>query len=187
LLRSMGGQVVPKAWRGALPITYRVGPGTAPVHLAVKSDWSLKTIYDVVAVMKGSVWPEQWVLRGNHRDGWVFGAADPLSGQVSLLEEAKAIGRLVGQGWRPKRTLVYLSWDGEEPGLLGSTEWVETHAAELRQKSVLYINSDNNGRGILSAGGSHDFEHFVNSVADDVTDPETGVPVSRRVRAKMAV
>src|SRR6185437_685044 len=142
LLRSMGGQVVPKAWRGALPITYRVGPGTAPVHLAVKSDWSLKTIYDVVAVMKGSVWPEQWVLRGNHRDGWVFGAADPLSGQVSLLEEAKAIGRLVGQGWRPRRTLVYLSWDGEEPGLLGSTEWVETHAAELRQKSVLYINSD---------------------------------------------
>jgi len=187
LLRSMGGQVVPKAWRGALPITYRVGPGTAPVHLAVKSDWSLKTIYDVVAVMKGSVWPEQWVLRGNHRDGWVFGAADPLSGQVSLLEEAKAIGRLVGQGWRPRRTLVYLSWDGEEPGLLGSTEWVETHAAELRQKSVLYINSDNNDRGILSAGGNHDFEHFVNSVADDVIDPETQVPVSRRVRAKMAV
>jgi N-acetylated-alpha-linked acidic dipeptidase len=187
LLKTLSGQVVPKEWRGALPITYRVGPGTARVHLAVKSDWGLKTIYDVVAVMKGSAWPDQWVMRGNHHDGWVFGAADPLSGQVSLLEEAKAIGRLVSQGWRPKRTIVYLSWDAEEPGLLGSTEWVETHEAELKQKAILYLNSDTNGRGFLFAGGNHDFQHFVNLVADDVADPETSVSIAKRLRAKMAV
>jgi len=187
LLTTMGGQVVPKEWRGALPITYRVGPSTAPVHLAVKSDWSLKTVYDVVAVMKGSAWPDQWVMRGNHHDGWVFGAADPLSGQVSLLEEAKAIGQLASHGWRPKRTIVYLSWDAEEPGLLGSTEWVETHAAELKQKAILYINSDTNARGFLRAGGSHDFEHFVNLVANGIADPETGVAIAERLRAKIEV
>jgi len=187
LLKTMSGQVVPKEWRGALPITYRVGPSTARVHLAVKSDWSLKTIYDVVAMMKGSAWPDQWVTRGNHRDGWVFGAADPLSGQVSLLEEAKAIGQLASHGWRPKRTIVYLSWDAEEPGLIGSTEWAEMHAAELKQKALLYINSDTNGRGFLFAGGNHDFQHFLNLVADDVSDPETGVSIAKRLRAKMEV
>jgi N-acetylated-alpha-linked acidic dipeptidase len=187
LLATMGGQIVPKEWRGALPITYRVGPSTAPVHLAVKSDWSLRTVYDVVAVMRGSVWPDQWVMRGNHHDAWVFGAADPLSGQVSLLEEAKAIGQLASRGWRPKRTIVYLSWDAEEPGLLGSTEWVETHAAELKQKAILYINSDTNARGFLRAGGSHDFEHFVNLVANGIADPETGAPIAERLRAKIEV
>jgi len=187
LLKTMGGQVVPKEWRGALPITYRVGPGTAPVHLAVKSDWSLKTVYDVVAMMKGSVWPDQWVMRGNHHDGWVFGAADPLSGQVALLEEAKAIGQLASHGWRPKRSIIYLSWDAEEPGLLGSTEWAEMHAAELKQKAALYVNSDSNGRGFLFAGGNHDFEHLVNLVAEDVTDPETGVSIAKRLRAKMEI
>jgi len=178
---------VPKEWRGALPITYRAGPSTANVHLAVKSDWSRKTIYDVVAVMKGSAQPDSWILRGNHRDGWVFGAADPLSGQVSMLAEAKAIGKLAKAGWRPKRTIVYLSWDAEEPGLMGSTEWVESHAAELKQKAALYINSDNNDRGFLSAGGNHDLEHFVNLVANDVIDPETNVSVASRLRAKMEV
>jgi N-acetylated-alpha-linked acidic dipeptidase len=187
LLKSMSGRVVPKEWRGALPITYRVGPSTGRVHLVVKSDWSLKTIYDVVAVMKGSTWPDQWVMRGNHHDGWVFGAADPLSGQVSLLEEAKSIGELVKHGWRPKRSIVYLSWDAEEPGLLGSTEWAETHAAELKQKTVLYVNSDTNGRGFLSAGGNHDFEHFVNLVADEIIDPETKTSIAKRLRAKMQV
>ena len=130
--------------------------------------------------MRGSVAPNQWVLRGNHRDGWVFGAADPLSGQVAMLEEAKAIGQLANHGWRPKRSIVYLSWDGEEPGLLGSTEWVEAHAAELQQKAVLDINSDNNDRGVLSAGGNHDWEHFVNLVAQDVIDPETNASVAQR-------
>ena len=147
-LEAIGGQTAPASWRGSLPITYRVGPGKTQVHLAVKSDWSLKTLYDVIAVMKGSTYPDQWVIRGNHHDGWVFGASDPLSGQVALLEEAKAIGELVARGWHPKRSIVYTSWDGEEPGLLGSTEWVETHEAELKKKAVIYINTDNNARGI---------------------------------------
>ena len=132
-----------------------------PVHLAVKSEWSLKTIYDVIATLKGSQYPDQWVIRGNHHDGWVFGASDPLSGQTALLAEAKAMGRLVKGGWKPKRTIVYTSWDAEEPMLLGSTEWAEDHADELKQKAVLYINSDGNGRGILDVGGSEDLEKFV--------------------------
>ena len=132
-----------------------------------------------IAMMKGSTWPDQWIMRGNHHDGWVFGATDPLSGQVALLEEAKAFGALAAQGWRPKRTLVYTSWDAEEPGLLGSTEWAETHGDELKQKAVLYINSDSNERGILNAGGSQDFTSLVNQDPAELTDPETGVPVAR--------
>ena len=186
-LATLDGRVVPRAWSGSLPLTYHVGGGGTPVHLAVKSDWSLKPLYDVVATLKGSTYPDEWILRGNHRDGWVFGADDPLSGQVALLAEAKAIGILVKQGWRPKRTLVYLSWDGEEPGLLGSTEWGETHAVELGKKALLYINTDDNARGFLTAGGSHSLQHFVNQVADDVTDPETQTSVAKRLRAKLQV
>jgi len=187
LLESLGGRVVPPAWRGTLPITYHVGPSEAVAHLAVKSDWSLKPIYDVIAKIKGSTYPDQWVVRGNHHDGWVFGASDPLSGQVALLAEAKAIGGLAKEGWRPKRTLVYASWDGEEPMLMGSTEWAETHAGELKKKALIYINSDANARGFLSAGGSQDFQHLVNQVAADVIDPETGVSIGQRLRAKMRI
>jgi N-acetylated-alpha-linked acidic dipeptidase len=187
LLKSMTGRVVPENWRGALPITYRVGPSDRKLHLAVKSDWSLKTLYDVVAVMKGGEYPDQWVLRGNHRDGWVYGASDPLSGQAALLAEAKSMGELAKTGWKPKRTIVYLSWDGEEPGLLGSTEWAEEHAAELKQKAIIYINSDGNGRGYFYAGGSHDLQHFVTQVANGVTDPETGVSIAERHRAATRV
>ncbi|MDE2183128.1 MAG: M28 family peptidase [Alphaproteobacteria bacterium] len=186
-LSALDGQVAPESWRGSLPITYRVGSGKVLVHLAVKSDWSLKPIYDVIAVMKGAAYPDQWIIRGNHHDGWVFGGSDPLSGQVALLAEAKAIGALVRQGWRPKRTIVYGSWDGEEPGLLGSTEWAETHADELKHKGVLYINSDNNARGFLEVGGSQDLEHFVDAVAAKLTDPETGVSVDLRRRAKLRI
>ena len=185
LLQSLEGPVTPPGWRGGLPITYRVGPGTAQAHLAVKSDWGMKTIYDVIAVMPGKVWPDQWVVRGNHHDGWVFGASDPLSGQVALLAEAKALGALKARGWRPKRTLVYTSWDGEEPMLLGSTEWAETHGDELQKKAVVYINTDGNDRGFLNASGSHDFQHLVTEVAADVTDPETGVSVDQRRRARL--
>ncbi|HEY1637522.1 MAG TPA: M28 family peptidase, partial [Rhizomicrobium sp.] len=187
LLASLQGRVVPESWRGRLPITYRVGPGNAEVHLAVKSDWSLKPIYDVVGIMKGSAYPDQWVVRGNHHDGWVYGGTDPLSGQIALLEEARAIGDLAHHGWRPKRTIIYTSWDGEEPGLLGSTEWAETHAADLKRKAVLYINTDSNARGVLEAAGNHDFEHFINQVADDVTDPETHVSIGQRHRAKVRI
>jgi N-acetylated-alpha-linked acidic dipeptidase len=183
-LAALDGRVVPAAWRGGLAMTYHVG-GTesAKAHLVVKSDWSMKTLYNVVAVMKGSQLPDQWVLRGNHHDGWVFGASDPLSGHVAMMAEAKAIGGLVRSGWRPKRTLVYLSWDGEEPMLLGSTEWAETHAAELKKKGLVYINTDSNARGFLSVEGSHSLESYAARVANDVVDPQTGVSVDARRRA----
>jgi N-acetylated-alpha-linked acidic dipeptidase len=186
-LAALDGRVVPAPWRGSLPITYHVGGGAARVHLMVKSEWGLKTIYNVVAMMKGSTYPDQWILRGNHHDGWVFGAGDPISGHIALMGEAKALGALVREGWRPKRTLVYLSWDAEEPMLIGSTEWAETHEAELKQKVLLYINSDGNGRGFLNVGGSHSLQHLVNAVAGDVVDPETSVPVAARLRARLQV
>lgn len=186
LLSALGGPVAPSAWHGALPFTYHIGgDGAVKVHLAVKSEWTQKPIYDVIAMLKGSVYPDQWVVRGNHHDGWVFGASDPLSGNVAMLSEAKALGALYQNGWRPARTIVYGSWDGEEPMLLGSTEWAETHAAELKAKAVIYINTDGNGRGFLNAEGSHDWQHLVNQVADDVTDPQTGVSVGERARAKI--
>ncbi len=187
ILQSLGGPVAPANWRGSLPITYHVGPGKADAHLAVKSDWGTKTIYDVIATLKGSTWPDQWVVRGNHHDGWVFGASDPLSGQVAVMAEAQALGQLAQQGWRPKRTLVYASWDAEEPGLIGSTEWAEQHADELKHKVVLYINSDENERGFLGAGGSQDFTRLVNEVAADVIDPETKATVGDRLRARIEV
>jgi N-acetylated-alpha-linked acidic dipeptidase len=187
LLETLAGQPAPAAWRGALPITYRAGTGTRPVHLAVKSEWSLKPAYDVIAMLKGSEYPDQWVIRGNHYDGWVFGASDPLSGQVAMMDEARALGMLVKEGWRPKRTIVYTSWDAEEPMLLGSTEWAETHAAELKKKGLLYINSDGNGRGFLDVGGSEDLRHFASKAADTVTDPQTHVAVTARARAAIGV
>ncbi len=187
LLAAMSGPVAPKAFRGQLPITYHLGPSTAPVHLLVKSDWGLKPIYDVIAVMKGSEFPDQWVVRGNHHDGWVFGAWDPLAGNVALLNEAQSIGALAKSGWKPKRTLVYASWDAEEPGLIGSTEWAEEHAAELQKKAVVYVNSDTNGKGFLNVEGSHDLQRFANQVAVDVPDPETKSSVGARLRAHIQV
>ena len=157
LLAALDGPVAPANWRGALPITYHIGPGPARVHLTVASEWGLKPANNVIATLEGSTHPDEWVIRGNHFDGWVFGAWDPLSANVALLAEAKAIGGLLKTGWRPRRTLVYASWDAEEPGLLGSTEWAETHSDELRRKAVLYVNSDTNGRGFLRAGGARPF------------------------------
>jgi N-acetylated-alpha-linked acidic dipeptidase len=184
LLAALGGRVAPPAWRGGLPLTYHLGPGPAKVHLKVLSDWNQKTLYDVIATLRGAEEPDRWIVRGNHHDAWVFGATDPLSGQVALMAEAKAIGKLLQEGWRPRRTLIYASWDGEEAGLLGSTEWVELHAAELKNKAVLYINSDMNRRGYLGAAGSHALQHFVSEAARDVTDPETGASVLERTMAK---
>ena len=183
LLAALGGRVAPAGWRGGLPITYHIGPGPAKVHMKVLSEWSQKPLYDVIAKIRGSQEPDRWVIRGNHHDGWVYGAADPLSGQVALMAEAKAIGKLVKEGWKPRRTLVYASWDGEEPGLLGSTEWAETHAEELKSKAVLYVNSDVNMRGFLHAEGSHALQHFVSEAARDVKDPETNVSVLTRTLA----
>jgi N-acetylated-alpha-linked acidic dipeptidase len=184
LLAALGGPVAPEKWRGALPLTYHLGPGPARVHLRIRSDWSTRTIYDVIARMPGSEAADEWIIRGNHHDAWVNGAVDPVSGQVALLEEARALGELHRQGWRPRRTIVYAAWDGEEPGLLGSTEWVETHAEELDRHAVAYLNTDSNNRGFLSMGGSHTLEALVNAVAREIEDPETGMRVWERVRLR---
>ena len=180
LLKALAGPVAPDDWRGALPITYHVGPGPAKVHLKLAFNWDLKPVRDVIAKLAGSAYADEWVIRGNHYDGWVNGAEDPTAGQVSELEEARSLGELYKQGWRPKRTIIYCSWDGEEPGLLGSTEWVEEHADELATHAVAYINSDTNGRGYLEAEGSHELESLVNGVANDVTDPEKNISVGQR-------
>jgi len=184
LLAAIAGPVAPAAWRGALGITYHIGPGPAKVHLRVKSNWDTVPVHDVIATIQGSTAPGEWVLRGNHYDAWVNGARDPVSGLVAELEEARAFGELRKAGWRPKRTIVYCAWDGEEPGLLGSTEWVEERAAELREHAVAYINSDSNDRGYLEVGGSHTLETFANQVARDIADPEQGISVLRRDRLR---
>jgi len=183
LLAALGGPLAPGSWRGGLPITYRLGPGPARVHLRVKSDWNLKTLYDVIARLPGTTEADQWIIRGNHHDAWVNGAQDPISGLVAELEEARALGTLYKQGWRPKRTIIYAAWDGEEPGLLGSTEWVEAHADELKAHAVAYLNSDTNSRGYLDIDGSHSLEKFMNGVAMDVEDPESGVSSWKRLQA----
>jgi N-acetylated-alpha-linked acidic dipeptidase len=180
LLKALGGPVAPEDWRGALPIPYHLGAGPARVHLKLAFNWDLAPIYDVIARLPGSERPDEWVIRGNHHDGWVNGASDPVSGLVAELEEARAVGELAKGGWKPKRTLIYAAWDGEEPGLLGSTEWAETHADELREHAVVYINSDGNSRGFFNAGGSHQLETLVNQAVRDVTDPEKHVSVLDR-------
>lgn len=183
LLEALNGPVAPEDWRGALPFTYHIGPGDAKVHLHVECNWLQTPCYDVIATLTGEEYPDEWVIRGNHHDAWVNGAGDPVSGLAALLEEASAIGTLVKSGWKPKRTLVYCAWDGEEPGLLGSTEWVETHAAELENKAVAYINTDGNGRGFLQAGGSHALEPLMDDIAKSVTDPQTKVSIFERRKA----
>ena len=185
LLKALGGRVAPADWRGGLGITYHVGPGPAKVHLRVKANWEpLKTLYDVVGKIPGSTFPDEWVIRGNHHDAWVNGAEDPIAGQIALLEEARALGELVKSGWKPRRTIIYCAWDGEEPGLLGSTEWAEEHYDELRAHAVAYINSDANGRGYFNVAGSHTLEKFSNDVARDISDPETKLSVWKRDRLR---
>ncbi|MDG1104941.1 MAG: M28 family metallopeptidase [Cyclobacteriaceae bacterium] len=184
LLAALEGQVAPSSWRGALPITYHIGPGPAKVHLKLTFDWQLQPAHNVIATLKGTDFPDQWVIRGNHHDAWVHGAADPVSGMVALLEEARAVGMLAKAGKKPKRTLIYCAWDAEEPGLIGSTEWVEDHLEELQQKTVAYINTDGNGRGFLGVGGSHSLQAMVKEVAADVIDPQKGVSVAERLGAR---
>jgi N-acetylated-alpha-linked acidic dipeptidase len=181
LLAALKGPMAPEEWRGTLPISYHVGPG-AKVHLKVQFNWDTKPVNDVIAKIPGSAAPDEWIIRGNHHDAWVNGAEDPVSGQAALLEEARALGLLLKQGWRPRRTIIYCAWDGEEPMLLGSTEWAETHADELRQHAAVYINSDGNDRGLLNMGGSHTLEQFINGVARDIEDPETKLTVWQRAQ-----
>jgi N-acetylated-alpha-linked acidic dipeptidase len=180
LLAALTGRVAPADWRGGLGMTYRIGPGPAKVHLKVKSNWDIKPVYDVIAKIPGSAFSDEWVIRGNHHDGWVNGAEDPISGLDAVLEEGRAFGELLKQGWKPKRTIILCAWDGEEPGLLGSTEWAEEHADELRAHAVAYINSDTNGRGYLFIEGSHTLEKFTNEVSRDISDPETKLSAWKR-------
>lgn len=184
LLESLEGAVAPLEWAGALPITYHLGPSKKLIHLQLEFNWQTKTAYNVIAKIPGSTYPDQWVIRGNHHDAWVNGANDPISGLAALMEEAKAIGTLVKTGWKPKRTLIYCAWDAEEPGLIGSTEWVEEHKLELQEKAVVYINSDGNGRGFLHAAGSHALENTVSEVSKDIKDPQTGGTVFERSIAR---
>ena len=183
LLSAIKGSMAPEAWRGALALPYHVGPGPAKVHLIVKSNWDTKRLYDVIVKIPGSSYPDEWIVRGNHHDAWVNGAEDPIAGAVAELEEARSLAELLKQGWKPKRTIIYGLWDGEEPGLLGSTEWAETHADELREHDAVYINTDGNGRGFLGMGGSHTLEKFINGIAKDIQDPEKKISVWQRARA----
>lgn len=187
LLAALAGPVSPDSWHGSLPITYHIGPGPAKVHLKLLFDWKTVDCLNVIARLPGSERPDEWVIRGNHHDAWVNGAGDPTSGLVAEMEEARDIGELVKGGWKPKRTIVYCAWDGEEPGLMGSTEWAEHHAAELQQKTVAYINSDGNGRGFLFVQGSHTFESLITDVAKDVIDPETGATALERQKSFLAI
>jgi N-acetylated-alpha-linked acidic dipeptidase len=185
LLAALTGPVAPADWRGALQLTYHIGPGPAKVHLKVKANWDTKPLYDVIAKIPGSTEPDEWIIRGNHHDAWVNGAEDPTSGQVALMEEARGLSQLLKEGWKPKRTIIYCAWDGEEEGLLGSTEWVEQHAEELQQHAAVYINSDSNGRGYIGIGGSHSLEKFINSVARDIQDPEKKISVWKREQLRL--
>ncbi len=187
LLKNLDGAVVPESWRGALPVTYHFGGKTPTVRLKLEFNWDIKPIYNVIATMRGAERPDQWIIRGNHRDAWVNGADDPLSGLVAMMEEARALSELAKTGWKPKRTIIYAAWDAEEQGLIGSTEWVELHADELRSKAAVYINTDSNGRGFLGMGGSHTLEKFINGVARDVPDPQTKLTVWERARANQIV
>jgi N-acetylated-alpha-linked acidic dipeptidase len=182
LLAALGGPVAPPPWRGSLPITYKIGPGPARVHLKVSFNWNRVKLYDVIARLPGAAAADEWIIRGNHRDGWVNGASDPLSGLTPELEEARALGQLYREGWRPRRTIIYAAWDGEEEGLIGSTEWAEAHAAELSRHAAVYLNSDVNGRGFLQAAGSHTLERLVNEVSRDISDPETSLTVWKRAQ-----
>lgn len=187
LLKNLDGAVVPDSWRGGLALTYHFGGKTPTVRMKLEFNWDIKPIYNVIAKMPGSERPDQWIIRGNHRDAWVNGADDPLSGLVAMMEEARSISELAKAGWKPKRTIVYAAWDAEEQGLLGSTEWSEEHAAELREKAAVYINTDSNGRGFLGIGGSHTLEKFMNEVAKSVPDPQTKRNVWERARAQQIV
>ena len=184
LLEHLGGPVAPEDWRGALPITYQIGPGPATVRLKLSFDWQVRPLYNVIVRIDGSEFPDQWIVHGNHHDAWVNGATDPTSGNVALMETARGFSELLKQGWRPKRTIILASWDGEEWGLLGSTEWAEKHAAELGANGVVYINSDSNGKGWLSAAGSHSLQRFVNELARDVPGPRSDGSVFEELKAR---
>jgi N-acetylated-alpha-linked acidic dipeptidase len=175
ILEALGGPNVPAGWQGGLPLAYHTGPGPAEVRVSVRMDYQIRPIWNVIARLDGAVEPERWVLVGNHRDAWVYGAVDPSSGSATTLEACRALGAAVKAGWKPRRTIVYASWDAEEYGLVGSTEWAEEMAESLKRKAVMLLNVDAAvGGTTLSAGGIPSLrDHFLGA-ARDVTDPRTG-------------
>jgi N-acetylated-alpha-linked acidic dipeptidase len=184
LLKALKGPVAPADWRGALPVTYHVGPGPAQVRVKLAFEWQSRPLHNVIVRIEGATFPDEWIIFGNHHDAWVNGADDPISGAVALMETGRGLAALLKTGWRPKRTIILALWDGEEWGLLGSTEWAEKHAAELKEKAAVYINSDSTGKGWLNAGGSHGLQQLMNEVARDVMDPRTGKPVLEEARRR---
>lgn len=175
ILRGLRGKRVPRGWQGGLPFAYRIGgAGDAQVHLKLVMDYAQRPIYDVIATLHGAS-DDRWIVLGNHYDAWVFGAADPGSGTASMLETARSLGELARSGWKPRRTIVMCHWDGEEPGLLGSTEWVEAHRAELQAKAVAYINADVGVTGSdFAASATPSLKELVRAATQDVPDPNTG-------------
>jgi N-acetylated-alpha-linked acidic dipeptidase len=178
ILQNLGGKHVPRGWQGALPFTYHVG-GDELVHMKLDMDYAQRPVWDVIAKLRGAE-DDQWVILGNHHDAWVYGAADPGSGTAAMLETARALGELARSGWKPRRTIVMAEWGGEEPGLLGSTEWVEANRAELQAKAVAYVNTDVGVTGDeFSASATPSLKQLLRDVTRDVDDPDTGLSVYR--------
>ena len=178
ILEALGGPNVPSGWQGGLPLAYHVGPGPVEVHFRIVMDYQVRPIWNVIATLKGSVEPDRWVMIGNHRDAWVYGAVDPGSGTAATLEMCRALGSAVKNGWKPRRTLVYASWDAEEYGLVGSTEWADEHAEELDEKAVLMLNVDSAVAGHdLDAQGIPSLRDLFLDAAGGVTDVRSGRPL----------
>lgn len=174
ILEALRGPGVPQGWQGALPFRYHVGPGGVRVHLVSRQDYQRRIIWDVIGTVPGTQYPNDWVIVGNHRDAWVYGAVDPSSGTAALLEAAHGIGALLRSGWRPKRTILFCSWDAEEEGLIGSTEWVEQHAKAL-DHAVAYFNVDVAVSGPdFSASAVPSLKGFIRGIASSVSSPLGG-------------
>jgi N-acetylated-alpha-linked acidic dipeptidase len=185
ILRALAGKRVPDAWQGGLPFAYHVGPGAAKLQMEVEMDYAVRPIWNVLGRLNGAAEPDRWVILGNHRDAWTYGAVDPNSGTASFLETARGLAAAVKSGWKPRRTILLASWDAEEYGLVGSTEWGEDLAAELSKKAVTYVNLDSSVTGPdLSVDGVPSLRDVLMEIAEDLQDPVRGKSVSRLWRDK---
>jgi N-acetylated-alpha-linked acidic dipeptidase len=174
ILQNLGGRDSPREWQGALPFTYHVGPGPVRVKMHLKQDYQFRTLWDVIGRVRGSEFPGEWVVAGNHRDAWVYGAVDPISGTAAMLEAVHGVGDLLKSGWKPKRTLIFASWDGEEEGLMGSTEWAEQHESELADAAA-YFNMDVGDSGPkFGASAVPSLKPFLRDVTKAVPSPKGG-------------
>ena len=186
ILEHLGGPESPREWQGALPFTYHVGPGPSKVKMHLKQDYQYRTIWDVIGRIRGSEFPDEWVVAGNHRDAWVYGAVDPNSGTAAMLESVRGLGELLKSGWKPKRTMIIASWDAEEEGLIGSTEWGEEHADELKH-AVSYFNMDVGVSGAkFGASAVPSLKEFLREVTKSVPSPQGGTVYESWRRANQA-